>query len=201
MDRSPTSTESVRSPAASEQATRPSLLQIATIFGAISATSFGGGQKASVRRQVVTTHAWMSEDAFMEGLEFAQIMPGPNILNLAVFCGQRARGVAGGIVALLAVSIPAFIIVLIAGALYFKFSQNAIVHASLIGCAAGAVGLTVGNAIELSIDLKHDWLNFVLLACTTVAVSLYHVHLLYVLIVFGALGILRFRSRKAKKTA
>ena len=172
-------------------------MQIATIFGAISATSFGGGQKASVRRQVVTTHAWMSEDQFMEGLEFAQIMPGPNILNLAVFCGQRVRGIPGAVVALLAVSIPAFVIVLIAGALYFRFIPNQFVHAALLGCAAGAVGLTLGNAIELSIDLKNDWLNFVLLAATTVAVTMYHAQLLYVLVVFGILGIWRYRAKKA----
>jgi chromate transporter len=180
------------------QQTCPSLLQIASIFAAISATSFGGGQKASVRRQVVSTHCWMTEDQFMEGLEFAQIMPGPNILNLAVFCGQRTRGIAGGLVALAAVSLPAFVIVLIAGALYFRFIHNPFVHAALLGCAAGAVGLTLGNAIELSLDLKSDWLNFVLLAATAVAVSVFHVHLVYVLVIFGALGIWRFRARKSR---
>lgn len=140
----------------------------------------------------------MPEDEFMEGLEFAQIMPGPNILNLAVFCGQRARGVAGAVVAFLAVSLPAFVIVLIAGALYFRFIGNPFVRAALMGCAAGAVGLTLGNAVELSIDLKGDWLNFVLLAATTAAVSVYHVHLVYVLVAFGALGILRYRWKKQR---
>jgi chromate transporter len=197
MDRSQTLTEAAAAPAVSSE--KPSLLQIAGVFGAISATSFGGGQKASVRRQVVKAHRWMSEDEFMEGLEFAQIMPGPNILNLAVFCGQRARGVPGAAVAFLAVSIPAFVIVLIAGALYFRFIGNPIVHAALLGCAAGAVGLTLGNAIELSIDLKEDWLNFILLAATTVAVTSFHVHLVYVLVVFGVLGVMRYRARKARK--
>lgn len=168
------------------------------LFGAISATSFGGGQKASVRRQVVSTHAWMTEAQFMEGLEFAQVMPGPNILNLAVFCGQRVRGIPGAIAAFAGVSIPAFVIVLVAGALYFRFSSNAFVHAALIGCAAGAVGLTLGNAIELSADLKDDWLNFILLAGTTVAVTRFHASLLVVLVVFGAVGIWRYRARKTR---
>jgi chromate transporter len=177
------------------------LLQIAAIFGTISATSFGGGQKAGVRRQVVTTHRWMTEDQFMEGLEFAQIMPGPNILNLAVFCGQRVRGVPGAITALLAVSLPAFAIVLVAGALYARFIHNTFVHAALTGCAAGAVGLTVGNAIELSIDLKDDWINFLLLAATAVSVTVFHLQLVYVLAVFGPLGIWRYGARKARAAA
>jgi chromate transporter len=190
-------TETAAAAATPAERARPSLLQIAAIFGAISATSFGGGQKASVRRQVVSVHKWITEDQFMEGLEFAQIMPGPNILNLAIFCGQRVRGIAGAAVALLAVSLPAFVIVLIAGALYFEFIGNAFVHAALLGCAAGAVGLTFGNAIELSADLKNDWLNYVLLAATAVCVSVYHVHLVYVLLLFGGLGIWRHRARKA----
>lgn len=183
------------SQALAESAAAPSLWQVAAVFGAISATSFGGGQKASVRRQVVKVHGWMTEGEFMEGLEFAQIMPGPNILNLAVYCGQRARGVLGAIVAFLGVSVPAFVIVLIAGALYFRFIGNSFVHAALIGCAAGAVGLTLGNAIELSADLRDDWFNFLLLAATTVAVTRFHVHLLIVLAVFGSLGIWRHRAK------
>lgn len=176
----------------------PRLWQIAGVFATIAATSFGGGQKASVRRQVVKVHGWMSEAQFMEGLEFAQIMPGPNILNLAVYCGQLARGIPGAIAAFLAVSIPAFVIVLIAGALYFRFIGNAFVHAALIGCAAGAVGLTLGNAIELSAELKDDWLNFVLLAATTIAVTRFHVHLLVVLVVFGTIGVWRYRAKATR---
>lgn len=175
---------------------RPSLLQIALVFGAISATSFGGGQKASVRRQVVRTHHWMDEDAFMEGLEFAQVMPGPNILNLAVFCGQRVRGVAGAAVAFLAVSLPAFAIVLIAGALYFAFIKNPYVRGALLGCAAGAAGLTLGNAIELTGDLRRDYVNYLLLAATTASVTVFHAPLVAVLAVFGGLGMWRYRARK-----
>lgn len=171
------------------------------MFGAIAATSFGGGQKASIRRQVVTAHRWMDEAQFMEGLEFAQVMPGPNILNLAVYCGQRARGIPGAIVAFLAVSLPAFAIVLIAGALYFRFIGNSFVHAALIGCAAGAVGLTLGNAIELTLDLKDDVFNLILLAATAVAVSRFHASLLLVLVVFGAAGMWRYRAKRTRSAS
>ena len=40
------------------------------------------------------------------------------------------------------------LIVLIAGALYFKFASNPYVHGALRGCAAGALGLTIGNALR-----------------------------------------------------
>ena len=92
----------------------------------------------------------------MDGLEIAQVLPGPNILNLAVYCGQRVRGIPGAAAAFLGASVPPFIIVLIAGALYFKFAKNPYVHGGLLGCAAGALGLTLGNALELTWDERTE---------------------------------------------
>src|SRR5580692_8455932 len=89
---------------------RPSLLSIAVAFAAISSTSFGGGQKASIRKQV-TSHGWMDGEVFMDGLELAQVLPGPNILNLAIYCGQKARGIPGAVAAFLGASIPPFAII------------------------------------------------------------------------------------------
>ena len=136
----------------------PSLLAVALTFATISSTAFGGGQKASIRRQVVA-RGWMDHDRFMDGLELAQVMPGPNILNLAIYCGQKVRGIRGAVAAFLGASIPPFLIVLIAGALYFKYASNPYVHGGLRGCAVGALGLTLGNALELSWDERGDWMT------------------------------------------
>ncbi len=181
--------------------TRPSLLSVALAFAAISSTSFGGGQKASIRRQV-TSRGWMDGEVFMDGLELAQVLPGPNILNLAIYCGQKARGLPGALAAFLGASIPPFIIILIAGALYFKFASNPYVHGALRGCAVGALGLTIGNALELSWDERGDWVKLLLLAVTAVVVALLRMPLLLVLVVFGGIGVAHeyIRSRRAGST-
>ncbi len=182
------------------EAPRPSLFSIALAFAAISSTAFGGGQKASIRQQVLS-RGWMDTERFMDGLEIAQVLPGPNILNLAIYCGQRVRGIPGAIAAFLGASVPPFAIVLIAGALYFKFSSNPFVHGALRGCAAGALGLTIGNALELSWDERSDWIRIALLAVTALTVTYLKMPLLLVLIVFGGLGIAHEyrRWRKAPK--
>jgi chromate transporter len=181
-------------------AVRPTLLSVALVFAAISSTSFGGGQKASIRQQVVK-QGWMDKDAFLEGLELAQVLPGPNILNLAIFCGQRARGVPGAIAAFLGASIPPLLIVLVAGALYFKYSENPFVRGGLRGCAVGALGLTVANALELSWDERNDWVKLLLLALTAVVVSLFKMPLLLVLVVFGGIGIMHEYLRSRRQAA
>ncbi|MGC1380040.1 MAG: chromate transporter [Candidatus Baltobacteraceae bacterium] len=177
---------------------RPSLLNIALAFAAITATAFGGGQKASIRQQV-TSRGWLDADGFMDGLEISQVLPGPNVLNLAIYCGQRVRGIPGAIAAFLGASIPPFVIVLIAGALYFKYASNPYVSGALRGCAAGAVGLTLANAIELTWDERGDWVKLALLVVTALVVSFLKMPLLVVLALFGGAGIVHERLRVRKK--
>lgn len=185
--------------ASATPAARPSLANIALTFAAISSTSFGGGQKASIRHQV-TSRGWMDADVFMDGLELAQVLPGPNILNLAIYCGQKARGLSGALAAFLGASVPPFFIILLAGALYFKFSSNPYVMGALHGCAVGALGLTIGNALELSWDERRDWVRLLLLAVTAVVVALLRMPLLLVLVVFGGIGIVHeyVRARRTE---
>jgi chromate transporter len=178
---------------------KPSLTSIALTFASISSTAFGGGQKASVRQQVLA-RGWMDRERFMDGLEIAEVLPGPNILNLAVYCGQRVRGIPGAVAAFLGASIPPFIIVLIAGALYFAYASNPFVQGALRGCALGALGLTLGNALELTWDERADWFRIALLIVTAIAVSLLRTPLLLVLVIFGGVGIVHeyLRSRRTR---
>lgn len=177
----------------------PSLSSIALLFAKISTTSFGGGQKASIRHEVLA-RGWMPSDAFMDGLEIAQVLPGPNILNLAIYCGQRVRGIPGAIAAFFGAGLPPFVIVLIAGALYFQFASNPIVHGALRGCAAGALGLTVGNALELTWDERRSWFGLVLIVITALAVSFLRMPLLVVMALFGGAGIVAEALRMRKRS-
>lgn len=136
----------------------------------------------------------------MDGLELAQVLPGPNILNLAIYCGQKVRGIPGAVAAFLGASLPPFLIVLAAGALYFKFASNPYVHGALRGCAVGALGLTIGNALELSWDERGSWVSIALLVVTAVVVSVFRMPLLLVLVVFGGIGI-AYEYRKSRTEA
>lgn len=182
----------------SVESRKPGLVEIALTFAAISSTAFGGGQKASVRQQVLN-RGWMDHERFMDGLEIAQVLPGPNILNLALYCGQRVRGIPGAIAAFLGASVPPFVIVLIAGALYFKFSSNPYVHGALRGCAAGALGLTIANALELTWDERTEWIRLVLVAITALTVSFLKMPLLLVLVIFGGAGVVHEYLRSRRK--
>jgi chromate transporter len=184
--------------ASAAKPSRPSLVGVALTFAGISSTAFGGGQKAAIRHQVLA-RGWLNSDAFMDGLELAEVLPGPNILNLAIYCGQRVRGIPGAIAAFLGASIPPLVIVLIAGSLYFKYASNPYVSGALRGCAAGALGLTIANALELSWDQRDNWVRVALLVLTAIAVSVFRMPLLIVLVVFGGLGVIHEYNRSHRQ--
>jgi len=179
----------------------PSLLELAYAITAVSLTAFGGGQKAQIRRRFVSQERWITDQEFIEALEVAELLPGPNVLNLAIFIGQRVRGIPGALVAAFAGSVAPFCIVLFAGAIYFSKFNTPLVHAALNGAAAGAVGLTLANALELTAATGGRPLSLIFIAATTLAVSAFKLSLILTLPIFGGLSMsiyaLSVRKRKS----
>ena len=59
------------------------LLQIFALFAQIGLTSFGGGLSAWIYQEVVVRRGWLREGEFIAGLTLAQVLPGPNVINIA----------------------------------------------------------------------------------------------------------------------
>src|SRR3954463_10802635 len=59
-----------------------------------------GGVLAVVQRELVEKKKWMTREEFIEEWAVAQIMPGPNVINLSLMLGHRYFGARGAMVAL-----------------------------------------------------------------------------------------------------
>ena len=59
-----------------------------------------GGVLAVVQRELVEKKRWMTNDEFVEDWAVAQIMPGPNVVNLSIMIGERYFGWRGAVAAL-----------------------------------------------------------------------------------------------------
>ncbi|MGP6159014.1 MAG: chromate transporter [Vulcanimicrobiaceae bacterium] len=180
---------------AAEGTPRASLAALFGVFATIALSSFGGGQKAQIRRACVS-RGWLTDQEFIEALELAEVMPGANIVNLAVYVGARQRGPAGALVALLAGTVPPFFIVLAAGWWYLSPYNTPFTHRVLTGCAVGAIGLTVANALELTADQRSQWSSLAIVAAVAVLVGAFRLHLLPTLVFFGGLGIVLYELRR-----
>src|SRR5712672_4632104 len=86
-----------------------SLLSLYRLFFVVGLFSFGGGLTAWFHREVVLVRGWMTNDEFFSGYSLAQLLPGVNSTNMAVYIGQHVRGSAVALAGLL--SGPFFIVI------------------------------------------------------------------------------------------
>jgi chromate transporter len=128
----------------------PSLGDIARVFLAIGLQSFGGGMTAWIRRETVTRRGWMTEQQFVGGLALAQIAPGANGVNLAVFVGGTLRGVAGALAALSGMLLAPVALILALGAVFARVRAVPGVEAAMAGLGATAIGLNASNGLRLT---------------------------------------------------
>ena len=135
----------------------PSLMGLAAAFARISLSSFGGGNSAWIRRELVERRGWLTPEDFLAGFGVSLIMPGATAVNLAIFCGTKLRGTAGALAAGFGIVVPPMLIVLALGILYASVADNPQVRHVLAGLGAAAAGLTLRMGITSARDGIKDW--------------------------------------------
>lgn len=121
------------------------LLAMVDAFYRAGSLVFGGGHVVLplLQAEVVPT-GWVDGDAFLAGYGAAQAVPGP-LFTFAAFLGasmnQAPGGWLGGLVALLAIFLPSFLLVLGALPFWEQLRRNRRTQAALMGVNAAVVGL------------------------------------------------------------
>ncbi len=107
--------------------------------------SFGGpvAQIAIMHRELVDLRRWFDERTFMNALNFAVLVPGPEAMQLAVWLGWRLHGVWGGVAAALCFLLPAMALLIGLSFVYAMHGDVAFVAALLEGLMAVAIALIV----------------------------------------------------------
>ena len=75
-----------------------------------------GGVLTVVQRELVDKKQWLTTDEFVEDWAVAQILPGPNVVNLSLMIGGRHFGIAGALAALSGLLIAPTVLVLLLAA-------------------------------------------------------------------------------------
>lgn len=118
-----------------------SLLALYRVFFSIGVFSFGGGLTPWMHREIVEVRGWLTREQFLSGFAVAQILPGVNSTNMAIFIGQRLRGALGAATALAGMLTAPFALVLAAAAIYDRLISIPAVAVALVGVAAAATGM------------------------------------------------------------
>jgi chromate transporter len=119
----------------------------------------------------------------------AQILPGPNVVNLSLMIGHRYFGLPGALAALAGMLTVPLVVVLMLALVYAQFADHPGVAGALRGMGAVAAGLIAATGLKLMGALKLHPLGLPMcialaLACFT-GIALLRLPLAYVLLGLG----------------
>jgi len=135
-----------------------SLADLFLSFTVLALQGFGG-VLAVAQRELVERKRWMTNEEFVEEWSVAQIMPGPNIINLAIMIGGRHFGWRGALAALAGMLAAPMVVVLLLALLYARHASHPGVSGALRGMGAVAAGLIVATGLKLSPALRRNALG------------------------------------------
>ncbi len=178
-------------PAGAPQARpRPaSLTELFLVFSALALRGFGGVLPWA-QRVLVDDRGWLTREEFVEMLAFGQMLPGPNVCNVALMVGDRWFGWRGAVAALGGMLAAPCVVVLSLAVLYGQVADDPVVRRALIGMGAVAGGMILGTALRLATTQRGraPWLAFGALAFAGVA--LLRIELAWVVLALGPVAVL-----------
>lgn len=166
-----------------------SLPQLTRVFTWTGILSIGGGRAAFFYEALVVRRRWLRTDEFLQDYTLAQLLPGPNVSNLAIALGHRLAGFPGATWALLAVVVPGLVVLLTLAALYFGRGLAPTTVSLMQGMAAAVVGLLLVTSVRLMRPVLVNARAIVIAVGTFAAVGPLHLNTALVLLVSAALSI------------
>ncbi|MBI3527266.1 MAG: chromate transporter [Betaproteobacteria bacterium] len=151
-----------------------------------------GGVLAIAQRVLCEQKRWLTREQFVEILAVAQILPGPNVCNVALMVGDRFFGWRGAFAALAGMMAVPLVIVLMLTALYAQYAMNPAVSGALRGMGAVSAGLIVGTGFKLVGALRSNPMRVpvcgAFLVLSFAAVALLRWPLVWVILALGAVS-------------
>jgi chromate transporter len=186
--------------------TRPSSEKELFVAFTLLALQGFGGVLAVAQRVLCEQKRWLTKEQFVEILAFGQVLPGPNVCNVALMVGDRFFGWRGAFAALAGMMAVPLVIVLAITAAYSQYASNPVVAGALKGMGAVAAGLIVGTALKLMSALRANPMGIpactVLLVSAFVAVAILRWPLVWVLLGLGTVAfLLAWRRLRADPAA
>jgi len=163
------------------------LLQIAALFSLLSLLAVGGGAGVipDMQRATVDAHHWMTASQFLDAFAISRAAPGPGSL-IVLLVGNRAAGIVGAVVALIAMFGPSSVLAYVA-ARSWRRAGNApwrlMVEQAL---APVAVGLTIASGLALLRGTEHGWVEYAVTGVSTLIFAVSEPHPLILLLLGGA---------------
>lgn len=126
--------------------TRPvSFAEAARFWIKLGFISFGGpaGQIAIMQTECVDRRRWIGQHAFLSGLNYCMLLPGPEAQQLAAYIGWRMHGLKGAVVAGIAFVVPGVFLIVFLAWLAAAHGDSTLIKAAFSGVKPVVVAIVV----------------------------------------------------------
>ena len=132
--------------------------ELFTAFTRLALQGFGGVLPVA-QRELVERLRWLTREQFLENLSIAQVLPGPNVVNLSLMIGDRFFGWRGAASAMAGMLLVPLGVVLLLAVIAAQTANLPWVAGALRGMAGVAAALVLATAIKLLPALRKNVLG------------------------------------------
>lgn len=183
---------------------RVGLWELVRYFLRLGSLGFGGpiALAGHMQRDLVP-RGWITDEEYLQGLAFSQMMPGPLAAQLAMWIGYIRHGVLGASLVGIVFVLPTFLIVLVVSFLYVAYNGLPVVQALFYGIGPAVIAIVAISAVRLARKTvgteRAMWLIFGVMTLITVFA---HAEIASLFVVAGVIGMLMYSPPKTwKKSA
>jgi chromate transporter len=166
----------------------PTPRELFDAFLSVGISGFGGVLPYA-RRQLVDRKRWITDAEMTELLSLAQLLPGPNIVNVAIMLGTRSCGATGAAAGVLGLVLVPLVLFLALGAVYQQFADVPWLKGAFAGIGAAAAGLVLSVGIRFAHALKPRAWVIALGVASFTGIAFARLPLPLVVIVLAPLGV------------
>jgi chromate transporter len=184
-----------------------SALRILWAFLVIGARSWGGGSGTIyVMLQQLVTRGWITQAQFTLDFGLSRLVPGINLLAVAVMLGYRLGGLPGSGAAMIGLMLPPSLVTVALTIGFVELTANAVGASVVRGMVPVTAALTFalayeqGSAIMPWGEIRSCVLMVTFAALSFSLVTIYHVPVAFVIVAGILLGALVLRPSRTEPT-
>ncbi|HHU93443.1 MAG TPA: chromate transporter [Halanaerobiaceae bacterium] len=166
------------------------LLELFLSFFKIGFFGFGGGYAMiSLIQNDLKAHGWLSLEEFVNIIAIAEMTPGPIAINSGTYVGFKVAGLAGSIVASLAVVVPSFMLVLLLAHFYDKVRGSDYIIRLLFYLRPILIALVFAAAISVARTSIMDFKSIIIVLAALFLLHRVKVHPVMIIVLAGLSGL------------
>jgi len=165
------------------------VLQLISVFSAMSLSLFGGGYVfiPMMQEVVVESLGWLSNAEFIDGIALGQVSPGPIMIS-SVFIGYKVMGITGALVATAAMFLPSGILMVAGSQMILRHSDSILFKSAMKGVYAVTIGMIFSACVKIGMALEVDVVSIAIFLVGSLCLIRYKMNLIYVILSAGLAG-------------